>query len=119
MRVRGQINNVRLEFQATTRTTERGRTKRLRPNRYPSVACARPSRASPGVQKMTMSELHGRTATAVAQPQPERRDSHGGDGHQRNGDRMPGWAHYVQPFLRLRRVGAALMKLRSRRLAKS
>jgi hypothetical protein len=51
MRVRGQKSNVRLEFQATTRTTERGRTKRLRPNRYPSVACARPSRASPGVQE--------------------------------------------------------------------
>jgi outer membrane protein TolC len=32
---------------------------------------------------------------------PERRDSPGGGGHQRDGDRMPGWAHYVQPFLRL------------------
>jgi hypothetical protein len=104
MRVRGQKNNVRLEFQATTRTTERGRTKRLRPNRHPSVACARPSRASPGVQKMTMSELNGANRNrcgAAASEMAERRNSPGCGGHQRDGDRMPGWAHYVQPFLRL------------------
>jgi hypothetical protein len=37
MRIRGQKNNVRPEFQAVTNSTGRNRTKRLRPNRPPRL----------------------------------------------------------------------------------